>query len=40
MMPVEQCADTSGGILGRLLDSHRHRDRLPIHHSAKRLVAA
>src|SRR3982751_3046903 len=36
MVKVEQHAKPPGGLLGRLLHSHRHRDRLPIHHAARR----
>jgi Protein of unknown function (DUF3467) len=35
---VEQRADTRGEVLGRLVHSHRHRDRLPIHHAARRVA--
>jgi hypothetical protein len=32
MMPIEQLADTTGGVVWWLLDGHRHRDRLPVHY--------
>ena len=31
MMEIEEGADTNSEIFGRLVDSHRHCDRLPVH---------